>query len=277
MEIREHILSDGYRCKYRFYEGESRRAVLCIHGIQSHSGWFVESSEVLNRAGFSVLFPDRRGSGLNKAKRGDMPSWERLIGDVFGFMNLLRELTGVDKVHIVAISWGGKLALAIAKILPEVVKSFTLISPGIAPKVDMSVKTKMSLLRDILINPKRKYKIPLNEPELFTENMEKQKFIREDELKLTEATARFFYNSRRLDYFIKQITNPINKPMKLFLAGKDRIIDNCKTLEYYRAIRIGRGKKRLAFYPSASHTIEFEADNGEFLNELKEWILQCEE
>ena len=57
-------LPDGYRAYARLWKANpSRAAVLFLHGIQSHAGWYDLSASRLAQAGFTVLQPDRRGSG----------------------------------------------------------------------------------------------------------------------------------------------------------------------------------------------------------------------
>ena len=82
--IREHTAGDGYRWKYREYAKPqaAKGIVVFIHGVQSHGGWYSASCEHLARAGWEVLFLDRRGSGLNMEARGDAPSHRRLIADL---------------------------------------------------------------------------------------------------------------------------------------------------------------------------------------------------
>ena len=83
-QIETHTASDGYRWQYRHYVPASttRARVVCIHGIQSHGGWYEESCTELCHAGFNVSFLDRRGSGLNPEGRGDAPSFRRLVDDI---------------------------------------------------------------------------------------------------------------------------------------------------------------------------------------------------
>ncbi len=65
----------------------ARARVVCIHGIQSHGGWYEYSCRRLAEAGFEVFFLDRRGSGLNAQARGDAPNFRRrLIEDVAEFL-----------------------------------------------------------------------------------------------------------------------------------------------------------------------------------------------
>ena len=86
--------SDGYSWHYRRYypPGVPLAEVVCIHGIQSHAGWYEHSCERLRGAGLAVSFLDRRGSGLNEEQRGDAPSFRRLLDDLVEF--LLQPLPG---------------------------------------------------------------------------------------------------------------------------------------------------------------------------------------
>src|SRR5947208_9763011 len=103
--IQEHAAGDGYRWHYRQYlpDGPPRAHVVCIHGIQSHGGWYEHSCERLRGAGFAVSFIDRRGSGLNEADRGDAPGFRRLLDDLAEF--LLQPLPGAPPLFLMAISW----------------------------------------------------------------------------------------------------------------------------------------------------------------------------
>ena len=99
--------SDGYRCHYRHYPATRtpRARVVCIHGIQSHAGWYVYSCERLARAGFDVFFLDRRGSGRNELARGDAPSFRRLLDDMAEFLAKLRTPNPELRTFLLAISW----------------------------------------------------------------------------------------------------------------------------------------------------------------------------
>src|SRR5262245_4217124 len=100
--------SDGYQLHYRRYPvvGRQRGQVVALHGIQSHGGWYTGSCQHLARAGWEVLFLDRRGSGLNEQARGDTPSHRRLLADVDEFI----AAKCPKPPFLLAISWGAKIA-----------------------------------------------------------------------------------------------------------------------------------------------------------------------
>lgn len=87
----EHLtLSDGYRAAVRWWRPPNPRgAVLYFHGIQSHGGWYEQSGAALAARGYTVLMPDRRGSGLNASQRGHVDSLDRALADAADAMDAL--------------------------------------------------------------------------------------------------------------------------------------------------------------------------------------------
>ncbi|MCZ6653770.1 MAG: alpha/beta fold hydrolase, partial [Planctomycetota bacterium] len=139
-------LPDGYSAYARYWPvREPAGAVLYLHGIQSHCGWYEESARRLQQAGLAVLQPDRRGSGRNQADRGHAESQEQLIDDGLACGRQLLELTGLKQYHLIGISWGGKLACAMAVAEPGLVRSLSLVCPGLFPRVDVSGAEKFKI------------------------------------------------------------------------------------------------------------------------------------
>ena len=264
-------LGDGYRGCARVFEAETaRRAVLYLHGIQSHGGWFVRSGEFLQRQSVTVVMPDRRGSGLNDIDRGHCDNPSQLIADVHHWATLLMDRTGLGQVDIVAVSWGGKLALAYAARYSELVRSITLVAPGLRPRIDVSLGKKIKIGVSGLMHPTSQYPIPLTDPALFTANPTMRAFIGGDPLMLRKATAGFFIASARLDAAVRHAVTRVHCPTYLLLAECDRIIDNQATVDLLGPILTampGRDEGAVV-YSGAHHTLEFEADPSGFLADL---------
>ncbi len=73
----------GIRTPARIYGRESKGVpVLMLHGLQSHSGWFVQSAHFLASLGSPVYALERRGSGLSEARRGHCENFQELVADV---------------------------------------------------------------------------------------------------------------------------------------------------------------------------------------------------
>src|ERR687896_1369233 len=84
-ESRFLTASDGVNLHY--LRGSSGRsppwaAIIFLHGIASHAGWFGETAADLNSQGVAVYGPDRRGSGRSGRPRGHLERYGRALDDV---------------------------------------------------------------------------------------------------------------------------------------------------------------------------------------------------
>jgi alpha-beta hydrolase superfamily lysophospholipase len=266
LKVRRTVPPDGSRPK---------GIVVYLHGIQSHLGWYGDSSSHLARAGLAVYFPDRRGCGLNAADRGDCRSWEQLAADV-----TMVEDTAIAEwdrdgerppLVLLAVSWGGKLAAALAAMHGSRYAGLAMLCPGIFPKRDVTFRTKCRIALALARGGNRRFPIPLDDPRLFTATPRWLDFLNDDPLTLHDATARFLFESRRLDGAVAGGAPWIHVPTYLALAGNDAIIDNERTIGYLD--RIAATDKTLHVYDEAHHTLEFEPDPTSVFDDLAEWIV----
>ena len=238
-----------------------------LHGIRSHGEWYWRSCVALVAAGFEVFVLDRRGAGLNTAHRGDCPGFRRLLDDVAEFTQQLR---GWLPVYVAGISWGGKLAVGLAKRKPGLVNGLILMCPGLKPKVSPAVSQRLRILVASLLRPTKFFPIPLNEPELFTASPHWQQFIAANRNDLHEATARFLFNSAAFDLYLKRAARCVTAPTLTLLAGRDQIIDNALTRRFLASFP--SRDNRVIDYPDAEHTLEFEGDSHPFIADIVTWI-----
>jgi alpha-beta hydrolase superfamily lysophospholipase len=269
-QIETHTAGDGYAWKSRHYAvpATARAEVVCVHGIQSHAGWYEHSCSELAKAGYSVSFFDRRGSGMNELNRGDAPSFRQLLDDL---AEALRPLRAERKtVHLVGISWGGKLVTALQRRHPGLADGLILLCPGFCPKVAPSLPERLAILWSRLTNPTRLFPVPLSDPQLFTATPRWQQFITEDPLAIRQATARLLLESARLDGYLRLVPRYVRVPLLLLLAGNDRIIDNSRTLRFVRDF--ASTDKTVLELPGTSHTLEFEPDPQVFLEPFLDWL-----
>ncbi len=264
--------SDGYVAHFRRYTPAAAplAQLVCLHGIQSHGGWYEYSCSRLCRAGYAVSYLDRRGSGLNQQDRGDTPSFRRLLDDLAECIAALRKEAPQTPVIVVAVSWGGKLAPALCRRHRGLIDGLALLCPGLFPKVRPPFGRRMRILFSRFIRPRRRFPIPLNDPQLFTASPRWQEFIANDPLALHEATARLLVESVRLDMYLRFVPKHVQVPTLLMLAEHDRIIDNARTRTYIE--RFATTEKQIIEYPGAHHTLEFEPDADRFIDDLLAWL-----
>lgn len=265
-------LADGYQTPVYIYvppkETKLRRPVVYLHGIQSHPGWFGPSAAALAKIGHPVFQPTRRGSGANTVDQGHAVSAGQLLDDIAAACRLAMRAARVDRVHLVGVSWGGKLAAAFALRTPPGIKlaSLTMVAPGIVPHVDVSILTKLAISLCVLLWPRKTFSIPLNDVKLFTDNEEMREFLRGDSFRLHRATARLLFASNRLDAILRRAREgALSIPTTLLLGARDRIVDNVHTRKV--VIHLTAGRDVIEEF-DAAHTLEFEEHTRQFLTAL---------
>ncbi|MEN6426888.1 MAG: alpha/beta fold hydrolase, partial [Phycisphaerales bacterium] len=78
---------DGTEIPLRVFEGGSGTPVVMLHGLYSHSGWFMQSAAFLASHGCPVYSFDRRGWGLSRESRGHAWSFRDLLDEIDAVVN----------------------------------------------------------------------------------------------------------------------------------------------------------------------------------------------
>jgi alpha-beta hydrolase superfamily lysophospholipase len=247
-------------------------ALVYLHGIESHAGWFAQAATLLQDRGYDVFSLDRRGSGVNRENRGyvsgHIDHYQRLLDDIHDFIAPLRQ--HYRHVFLVGLSWGGKLATAYELEHPDDVDGLVLITPGIKALVDVSLPTKLKIVLFAQISPQTPIESPIA-PEMFTTTPRYLDYIKSDPSRLTHATARFYWQSSRLDRYLASNIAAFDKPTLLFLAGQDRIIDNAGVIGM-----LNKGNTdtlTIIDYPEQTHSVQFD-DPVRLVQDMDDWLLQ---
>jgi alpha-beta hydrolase superfamily lysophospholipase len=226
-------------------------------------------------AGLAVLQPDRRGSGQNAHSRGHADTAQQLIDDGFACMSTLVERCGHERLHLLGVSWGGKLAAAMHAHDGARTRSLTLVTPGLFPIIDVSASEKFRIGWAMVSNPTRRFEIPLNDPELFTATQEWLAFLRRDARQLHQATAGFFLASRRLDKVARRLGRAQAVPLHVLLAGDERIVDNEATRTFVREMTWRH--RVITTYDESRHTLEMGPARARYLADVVRWLTAPEE
>jgi acylglycerol lipase len=263
-----YAAGDGYRCAVRVWEADQPIGrVVWVHGIISHGGWYLGSCRHLAQAGLEVHFLDRRGSGLNAGRRGDVDQFETWLGDVEEY---LERLPSDLPTILVGISWGGKLATAVARRNRRLIEGLGLLCPGLYAKKGPGLASRFALqVAGALGLWRLRVTIPLRDPALFTDCPPWQAYIASDPFTLRKVTVRFALADQELTRYATEGPEKIRVPVLLMLAGRDRIIDNDRVRGLVQ--RMSSADKQIIEYPEAAHTFDFEPDPLQFFTDLAAW------
>ena len=266
----EFINARGTRIPIRaFGTNGTRRPVIMTHGLESHSGWFVQSAAFMAALGNPVYLVDRRGSGLSRERRGhsdNFHQWSREIESVARFA-LSRHHT--NKLHVIGHCFGAIPTTAFTLEHSNLVASLILPTPGFVTTTDLTASQKLKVLGDHLRRNSHYLPVPLK-PEQFTDSAEFQEFIRNDQLKLHEVTSAFYWNVNGARKFVRANLGAVACPVWMGLAGRDEVVELDPTRLLFRDF--GSAHKRLIVFADARHILEFSPEREAFFRELGTWL-----
>lgn len=249
--------------------------VVIMHGIISHSGWYLQTGSHLASAGLSVHSLDRRGSGLNLKDRGDVSTCQRWIDDVVQYIAAIRaaqirENKQPRPIFLVGISWGGLLATAVAKQLRGDTAGLILLCPGFFSRkgTSQTQHNAVKLATAAGLGGLR-FPVPLRDPELFTRSPDWRAYIADDPFTLRRVTLRLATASAKLYHDTIKTPVAVSTPTLIMLGGMDLIIHNDQVSQF--AGEYFSDQPTMIEYPNAAHTLEFEDDTAGYLADLSDW------
>lgn len=266
---------DGTGLFCRSWQGEPSSAVLVyLHGIEGHSQWFEQTASYLNRLGFSIYAPDRRGSGRNADMRGDITSYRQFINDLKQLLACVKKQHSDVPLILVGSCWGAKLAVAALQD-PEIRRmsfaGLVLITPAIKTLVDVDFLTKIKIGWSWLTGSKRRFLLPIA-VDMFTDNPIYRDFIERDPLRLTEVTASFLVESLKVGRLAFNAGAELQLPVLVLAAGSDRIVDVSGLEDWFE--RIPSLDKEMYVFSWSEHCLDFDDRAQEYARCLSKWLLQ---
>jgi acylglycerol lipase len=265
----------GYRIPVRLFGAYgTRRPVVMLHGLESHSGWFVQSARRVAALGLPVHAFDRCGSGVSQADGGRWTRLEDLLAEVDAVADSALAGGPHQSVHLVGHCFGAILALLYAALhCPARVASVVLATPALYTRTDLALRDKLRVGWSVLRRRDGdRVPIPLW-PEEFSELAPFVDFVRNDPLVLRTAPARLFYEIRRARGQLPRAVGALRAPLLAAMAGSDPICDNRRNFRLFEGIV---AQKEIHEYSGARHILEFSGARETFLNDLASWFARQE-
>ena len=263
---------DGVQLHVRRWTSAEPRpwaAVVFLHGIASHGGWFGETATDLMGRGVAGYAPDRRGSGRSGGQRGHLDHYARAVDDVEQVVRFVATEHEAVPVFLAGSSWAAKLAIVYAAVRPATLAGLMLLGPGLLPRVTLSPARQVAVGVGHLVTPTARIAIPLT-PEMYTTTPRYLEFIRADRLRLLTATAQFFWETRRLDRRRDRASAGLRRPLLVQQGDADPMMDVPATREWFAGLRLE--DKTYHSYAGASHTLDFEPDRTRYVDDIVGWL-----
>ena len=260
----------GYRLPMRrFGVGGAGRPVVMLHGLQSHSGWFVQSARHLSALGLPTYLFDRCGSGVSEGETEIGSRIDGLLAEVDAVAAEALRGTAFDSVHLIGHCFGAIVSLLYAALhRPARVASLVLATPALYTQADLPPLDKARVLWSVLSRRPVRVPVPLS-PEQFSELEPFVDFVRHDPLALRTAPARLLYEVGRGRRQLPRAARVLRTPLLVALAGGDVICDNKRNR---RLLEHVTAPMEVHQYSGARHILEFSGEREAFFNDLTAWL-----
>lgn len=261
---------DGYRIPVRvFGRAGAGRPVILVHGLQSHSGWFVQSARWLAGLGLPVYAFDRRGSGSSRVASHAGPRLVGLLEEMDVVADFALEGRDATTLHVVGHCFGAVPALLYAAFYrPQRVTTLVLATPGLYTRTDVKLRHKVAIVRGLVTRRASEIPVPLS-PEQFSEIDEYVEFVRSDPLALRTIAGQFLFELQRARRRLHWAARKLRAPLLVALAGDDPICDNRRNRAFLESVR---ASKEIHEYPGARHILEFSMQRDAFFADLEDWF-----
>src|SRR3989441_817786 len=263
------VCEDGYQLHYRVWpaSGASTGTMILVNGMMSHSIWFRELANGLTGRQVDVIGADRRGSGPNEPDRGDAPSRRMLISDLCKIIE--NEHRGAP-IYVVGWCWGALPTVNLALELGAKLSGVVLLAPGLFPSQLVKRRAQAELLAaENAKSDSAVLRSPLTE-EMFSNRIDVQDFIRNDDLSQRMFTPRFFRITGEMSLIATARLSQLPQPLLLLLATNDATIDHDQTVKAFH--RLPSTALTIGTIP-CNHGMQFEAPR-EVVNHISRWLQQ---
>lgn len=254
----------------RVFGAEGKKEpVVFTHGLQSHSGWFVQSASFLADLGHPVYVMDRMGSGLSRAQRGDVKDFRQWAREIEVVASFARERHRHDMFYLVGHCFGAIPATVYAYMYPDNLKGLILSTPAIYTRTSIPFGDMVRIF--MTQSGARNFDVPVTlKPESFTELPEYQEFVRSDTLSLRAATGDFYFQVNKARKYITGNADLLQNPLLMVMAGEDPICDNERNRRFFDKVSVL--DKQIEEFTGARHILEFSTEKGAFFATLSNWL-----
>ncbi|HCY85032.1 MAG TPA: alpha/beta hydrolase [Desulfobacteraceae bacterium] len=250
-------------------QGESRAALVVVHGIAEHCGRYMNLVNALVPKGFSVYGIDHYGHGKSGGKRLFVPDFSVFTRGVDLLVDRVREWEPGKQVYVVGHSMGGLITAA--WLLDHQKKTDGAILSGPAVKVPdhvsrvtLAVSGLLSTLCPGLGILRLDSNTISRDPAVVTA------YVNDPLVSTGKVTARLASQMLGACRRVTDHARDIRLPLLILQGGADALVDPEGSEEFHRAV--GATDKNLVVYPGKFHEIFNDPGHDAVFADILEWL-----
>jgi alpha-beta hydrolase superfamily lysophospholipase len=248
-------------------------SVLIVPGLYSHMGWYRPLGEALAARGSAAFLLDRRGAGISEGVPGHMDSWRHVVDDILRVVAKIKELHPAAAVCALGVSLGAAMTLATALVNHDCFQRQALLSPGLAPGMQVPLMRRLGIAYSGFARPRVLYELPFTVDQL-SDREELREALWSDPLRTRAVTSRFLLEVLRMQRYVRRNIARLRTPVLALLAEKDALVDNRVLLQTLN--RVGRTSVRAEIFEGAHHVLPASVPLEDLVGRIDHWFTASE-
>jgi alpha-beta hydrolase superfamily lysophospholipase len=263
--------NDGYSIFWRKWlpkNSDAKAVIMLIHGLNEHSGRYINVASEITPRGYPVYALDHRGHGKSTGRRSYVKRFENFFDDIRTFYtDIVKKEADGKPVFILGHSMGSFITLNYTRLYQDGLNGMILSGTGARTTVSGFLQFMSKILS--MITPTMSIKLPFKEGWITRDEDEIRKYD-EDPLCRDKTTFRL---GAEINKWIKKAYEGANKikiPTLIQAGSADESFADRELLFE----RLGAGDKTLKVYEDLRHEIynELIEDRKIVLKDLVEWL-----
>jgi alpha-beta hydrolase superfamily lysophospholipase len=272
---------DGVSLFFRYWQQPDPQApaLVLLHGLGAHSGWFIDMAGSLNERGLTVYAVDHRGFGRSGGPRGHVRNGAVFIRDIEAFLDEVGRRQPGAPLTVLGHSMGAIFAVYVAANDATSGRNRLAGLILLNPWVQDTTKVKPATVLTILTAGARgSQRTPpgMDDPaesltELMTTNPEAARMLVADPYWVRQRSASFYFQiAVRLKGQMLRQARRVRAPALVIQADADRSVVPAASRKCYQAL--GSTDKSWKPLPGFEHDSELEPQRDPLDNEIAGWI-----
>jgi acylglycerol lipase len=245
---------------------ECHSAVLLVHGLGAHSGWFEALARRLKGRNLFVLSYDQVGFG--KRRNEKFTSGKQWFEDLTVACNYLHKVVGDKPIFIVGNSMGALVAFSAAQDVSAA--GIVMLSPGFEGYPGtFTFKYRVNTIIKALLKPDEECDVAYG-LDIVTEVESVRAWCENDPDRRFAVPGRMLLQLLSLTQGLRFQKMSVNCPVLMMLAGRDKIVDNKVNNQVFK--RLICPSKQLKIFPNSFHDLPMNPAVEGVAEDIANWI-----
>lgn len=250
-------------------EKKSRAVLICVHGVNDHSGRYGNFIDAFSKD-FTLYLFDHRGHGRSDGVRSHVEKFDEYVSDVAAFVDLVTSENKSVQIFILGHSLGGQIAVNyLARFPKSGLAGLILSSPNLRLKMKLSPLKKMLAHKLSEWTPQFKMTSDIS-PSWISRDPQVVKEYKKDPFVGKAVSVRLAQEVLTNLATVLDLAPKIKMPALLMHAGDDKITDQQGTVDFFE--RMTAKDKTLKIYPGFYHELFNDIGKEEVFEDVRTWL-----